>query len=264
MIRNLPISLAVAALFAVPRAAFAQATPPPAPMPAPAPVEAPPVAPAAPPPVLAPVAPAPPVVIVTPPPAAPASGGSPVELMSLHLMLQKGILTKAEYESALHDLTDTTGARTPTEGSVVMGKWATTLYGFVESDYIWDTTRAFNDLAGASQVPRGGTQGGDNGRMQFSIRNSRVGLRLKAPEVGGVKSSAVAEFDFLGTQLPIANPDPAPTPVNAAGTESTFYHELRPPCSPHVPEGRNAGRRHPGRAVLGSHGMGADLPAEYG
>ena len=36
-----------------------------------------------------------------------------------------------------------------------MGKWSTTLYGFVESDYIWDSTRAFNDLAGGAQVPRG-------------------------------------------------------------------------------------------------------------
>ena len=59
--------------------------------------------------------------------------------------------------------------------------------------------------------------------MQFSIRNSRLGFRLRAPEVGGVRASAVVETDFLGTQLPVANPDPAPTPVNAAGTESSFF-----------------------------------------
>jgi hypothetical protein len=161
-------------------------------------------------------------VVVVPAAPAPAPSGG-VEIMSLRIMLDKGIISKGEYESALRDLTETGGLHTPMENSVVMGKWATTLYGFVESDYIWDTTQAFNDLAGAAQVPRGGTVTGDNGRFQFSVRNSRVGLRLKAPEVGEVKPSAVAEFDFLGTQLPIANPSPAESPVNAAGTEGAFY-----------------------------------------
>jgi hypothetical protein len=221
--RNLPISLAVAALFTLPRAAFAQAAPP-APVPAPeAPPPPPPMLAPAPPPTMAPVAPPAPVVVVTPPLAAPPSGGTPVELMSLRLMREKGILTQAEYDSAVHDLVDTSGEHVPSEGSVVMGKWSTTLYGFVESDYIWDSTRAFNDLAGGSQVPRGNTQGGENGRVQFSVRNSRLGFRLRAPEVSGVRASAVVETDFLGTQLPIANPDPAPTPVNAAGTEGTFF-----------------------------------------
>jgi hypothetical protein len=222
VIRNLPISLAVAALFTLPRAAYAQAAPPPAPLPAPAPT-APAEAPApvlAPPPAVLPLAPpAPPVVVVTPPP----SGGSPVELMSLRLMREKGILTQGEYDSAVHDLVDTSGEHVPSENSVVMGKWSTTLYGFIESDYIYDSTRAFNDAAGGSQVPRGNTQGGENGRVQFSVRNSRLGFRLRAPEVGGVKASAVVETDFLGTQLPIANPDPVGTPVNAAGTEGTFF-----------------------------------------
>jgi hypothetical protein len=176
----------------------------------------------APPPVLAPVAPAPPVVVVTPPPA-PTSSPSLVELMSLRLMREKGILTQAEYDSAIHDLVDTAGEHAPGEGSVVMGKWSTTLYGFVESDYIWDSTRAFNDLAGYAQVPLGNTQKGENARTQFSIRNSRIGFRMRAPETNGIRASAVMELDFQGTQLPVANPDPAPTPVSAAGTENTFF-----------------------------------------
>lgn len=225
MTRNLPISLAVAALFTLPRAAFAQAAPAPVPAPVPAPAPAPEQAPppvlAPAPPMLAPVAPAAPTVVVVAPPPPPAS--SPVELMSLRLMREKGILSKAEYESAVHDLAETTGERTPTEGSVVMGKWATTLYGFVESDYIWDSTRSFNDLAGNAQVARANTQKGSNARTQFSIRNSRVGLRMKAPEVGDVRTSAVAEFDFMGTQLPVANPDPAPSNPSPAGTEGTYF-----------------------------------------
>ncbi len=242
MIRKLPISLAVAALFTLPRAAFAQTAPPPAPLPAPA--LAPAVTPAPPPPAVAP----PPVVLApvpAPPPAGPRPRGAasradcggrrvaPVpaaapspklrsRLMSLKLMREKGILTQAEYDSAMHDLVDSTGARTPTN-NVVMGKWSTTLYGFVESDYIWDSTRAYNDLAGGALVPRANSQGGDNGRMQFSIRNSRLGLRLRAPETSGIRPSAVMEFDFQGTTLPIANPDPVGTPVNAAGTEGAFF-----------------------------------------
>jgi hypothetical protein len=72
-------------------------------------------------------------------------------------------------------------------------------------------------------VPRANTQAGENGRVQFSVRNTRLGFRLRAPEVNGVRASAVVETDFLGTQLPVANPDPAPTPVNAAGTEGNFF-----------------------------------------
>jgi hypothetical protein len=143
--------------------------------------------------------------------------------MSLRLMRDKGILSQAEYDSALHDLVDTAGEHAPSEGSVVMGKWSTTLYGFVESDYIWDSTRAFNDLAGAALVPRANTQKGENARTTFGIRNSRLGFRLRAPETNDIRASAVMEMDFQGTQLPIADPDPAPTPVNAAGTEGAFF-----------------------------------------
>jgi hypothetical protein len=164
-----------------------------------------------------------PVAPVAPPPAV-AAPASPIELMSLKLMREKGILTKDEYESAIKDLSETSGQVTPTvEGQVVLGKWSTTLYGFVESDYIWDSTRAFNDLAGASQVPRAGTNAGDNGRFTVGIRNSRLGIRMRAPETHGIRTTAQFEFDFLGTQLPISNVSPTPGAPNASGTESTFF-----------------------------------------
>ena len=35
-----------------------------------------------------------------------------------------------------------------------MGKWATTLYGFVDIDSIWDSTRSLNDLPGAPGIAR--------------------------------------------------------------------------------------------------------------
>ena len=245
MIQKLPVSLAVAAVIALPGAAWAQATPAPAPTLAPAPPPA-----TAPPPTLAPmpapepspVAPIPappsqqgaqqwasqPPALVTPQPVVSTSpsadpGASHLELMSLRLMRDKGVITEAEYLSAIHDLQESVGTNAPNEGSAVLGKWSTTLYGFVESDYIWDSTRSFNDLAGAAQVPRGNTQAGQNARVQFGIRNSRLGFRLRAPETHGIRASAQIETDFQGTTLPIANPDPAPSPVNPSGTEASFF-----------------------------------------
>jgi hypothetical protein len=128
-----------------------------------------------------------------------------VEVTSLRLMRDKGVITQAEYESAIHDLAETAGARAPQEGTVVIGKWATTLYGFVEADTIWDSTRSFNDLAGNQTVAKPGTAAHDNSRFTFGARNSRIGFRLKAPEVASIRPSAQAEMDFLGTQLPIGN-----------------------------------------------------------
>jgi hypothetical protein len=204
--------------------AFAQTAAPvptPPPIPVPPPVPAPPAAtPAGPPPTVIAPAPAPVPVVGAPaaipsapapvaapaaPSAAPAAAGSSaapsaVEFTSLRLMREKGIISQAEYDSAVRDLTESTGQRAPDQGTAVLGKWATTLYGFVEADNIYDTTRSFNDLAGATAVARGDAQAGENGRYTVGVRNSRIGFRLKAPEVGAVRASAMLEMDFLGTQ----------------------------------------------------------------
>jgi hypothetical protein len=116
-------------------------------------------------------------------------------------MREKGVISQAEYDSAVRDLTESAGQRAPDQGTVMLGRWATTLYGFVEADTIYDTTRSFNDLAGAGLVSRAESQAGQNGRYTVGVRNSRIGFRLKAPEVaGGIRTSAQLEMDFLGTQ----------------------------------------------------------------
>jgi hypothetical protein len=148
----------------------------------------------------------------------PAPAGSPIELTSLRLMREKGVISQAEFDSAVHDLAETSGHHAGDEGTVVLGKWATTLYGFAEADQIYDDTRSFNDLAGAALVARNGTQAGDNGRFQMGIRNSRIGFRMKAPEVGcGIRTSAQFEFDFQGVELPVGSVQPY------QGSESTFF-----------------------------------------
>ncbi|HXN31750.1 MAG TPA: hypothetical protein VN894_07815 [Polyangiaceae bacterium] len=150
-----------------------------------------------------PAAPPPQPAYPPPPPAAAAPAkaifGTPVELTSLRLMRDKGVISQAEYESAVHDLSESVGsAAAAQQGTVVMGKWATTLYGFVEADAISDSTLSFNDLAGSGLVSRAGSLAGENYRFTMGIRNSRLGLRMKAPEIAGVRTSGQFEFDFLG------------------------------------------------------------------
>ena len=99
--------------------------------------------------------------------AAPAAGGSFINLTTLRILKEKGIISEAEYESAVRDIGDSVGAKGAGDGNtVVVGKWATTIYGFVEADSIFDTTQSLNDLAGSAQIARGGTYAGSNNRMQ--------------------------------------------------------------------------------------------------
>ncbi|HSY20781.1 MAG TPA: hypothetical protein VK841_01625 [Polyangiaceae bacterium] len=231
MTRSLPISLAVVSfLCTLPQVALAQTAPPPASPPSTTapPVTTPPDATALPPPPPPPPAavpmtePPPPQPMPMPPPPPPPAG-SPIELTSLKLMREKGLISKEEYDSAVKDMGDTSGAKAG-DTSVVFSKWATTLYGFVEADSIYDSTRSFNDNAGVAIISPAHTTAGDNSRWTFGIRNSRLGLRLKAPEVGGVRASGLIETDFLGTQLPVVTgPYPATVSPSPYGTEGTVF-----------------------------------------
>jgi hypothetical protein len=93
----------------------------------------------------------------------------------------------------------------------VLSKWDATLYGFAELDTIYDTTQSFFDLAGSTAVQRSDNSNyaGNHGRAMMGVRNSRLGFRINAPEVSGIRASALAEMDFLGNQ-------PAQTPPAVA------------------------------------------------
>jgi hypothetical protein len=149
-----------------------------------------------------------------------------VDLTTLNHLRETGVLSQGEYELALRDIGASTGATHAGEAStLVLGKWATTIYGFVEGDTIYDSTQSFSDAAGNAQVlrPSGNTapfvsnlsglppgtaqplqptQGyaGSHGQMLFSVRNSRLGLRLRPPGTESVHTSALLEMDFLGNQ----------------------------------------------------------------
>jgi hypothetical protein len=148
--------------------------------------------------------------------ASTGSGGTAIELTSLRLMREKHLISDAEYESAMKELAESSGGRAADGNTVVVGKWATTLYGFVEADSIWDSTQSFAETQGNALVATPGSYAGDHDRAQFSVRNSRFGMRLKAPETNGIRTSAQLEMDFLGTQLPIGSGP-------GTGSEAAFY-----------------------------------------
>jgi hypothetical protein len=92
--------------------------------------------------------------------------------------------------------------RAPLSVGVGEGKqrWNLTFYGFVEADFITDSTRSYGDSMGSSLVQRSDTYEGKVGRSQFTMRNTRLGLKFDSPEIGGVRPSAVLESDFFGSQ----------------------------------------------------------------
>ena len=94
-------------------------------------------------------------------------------------------------------------------------RWALTLYGFVEADYIVDSTRSYDDAIGSALVARSDTYAGTVGRTQFSVRNSRLGLLFAAPSLAGIDASALLEADFFGDQ--------PRHPASAGTSERSFF-----------------------------------------
>jgi hypothetical protein len=93
-------------------------------------------------------------------------------------------------------------ARPPLTVAVGQGAdtWRLTFFGFVEADYMFDTTRSYEDAIGSTLVARSDTYAGRASRTQFSMRNTRIGMMFESPHVGGMAPSAVFEGDFFGHQ----------------------------------------------------------------
>lgn len=129
---------------------------------------------------------------------------------TLQLLLSRGMITRRDYDNALLGKGPGLSAPPPAPTTPpspppkppVTSKWDAELYGFVEADTLVDSTQSFSELAGGTVIARPGTYPGDHGRITFTIRNSRLGFRIKAPEYHGVKVSGMAEMDFLGNQPP--------------------------------------------------------------
>ncbi len=100
-------------------------------------------------------------------------------------------------------------APAPTMAASALGAVGVTasFYGFVELDLMHDSTQSFSEAITNNTMARPATPAGDNPRTQFTARDSRVGVRLAAPDHGGVKTSALIEADFFGNQASNATED---------------------------------------------------------
>jgi len=122
-----------------------------------------------------------------------------LQISSLKLMLDKKLISQDEYDSAMRDISATSGTKGLADtNTLVLGKFATTIYGFVEADAIHDSTEGLNDLQGNSLVARNEAFTGQHGQLIGTIRNSRWGIRIKAPEFHHIRVSGMIEMDFLG------------------------------------------------------------------
>jgi len=149
----------------------------------------------------------------------PAPGAaSTVDLMTLRLMLQKGVITQAEFDSAMRDMADSVGGKAADTTGLVIGKWSATLYGFAEADYMFDTTQSYSDLSGNGQVAHPGSYAASNPRSQFTVRNTRLGFRFRAPEYHGIRTSAQIEADLMGDWA-----NPTYTAATGQPTENQFF-----------------------------------------
>jgi hypothetical protein len=159
----------------------------------------------------------------------PSSSDLHLDLTTLKTLRARGTITQAEYDTAMRDLNETTGAATASEApTFALGKFSTTIYGMVKGDFIYDSTQSFSDLAGNAQVQRPSGAplapppasqnyyAGEHPRTQFSIHDSRLGFFMRAPETSsGVRVSGLLEMDLFGQ-------------IASNATEQQFYDSSVP------------------------------------
>jgi hypothetical protein len=105
--------------------------------------------------------------------------------------------------------------------------WKIGIHGFAELDTIYDTTQSFNDTVLSNTIARPQTFAGDNPRTQFSVKDSRFGIKAEAPPFGSIKGSGVLVMDFFGVQPTTATQDQ--TFVANGPRMREFYGKLETP-----------------------------------
>lgn len=84
-------------------------------------------------------------------------------------------------------------------------EWEVTPYGFIRTDYIWDTRRSaqvreynLNLYPLDEQLDANGADLNDAGASNFLSVVSRLGVKAKGPNVWGAKTAGTLEGDFFG------------------------------------------------------------------
>ena len=123
-----------------------------------------------------------------------------------------------KYNSEFHNSFQNLMPDAPPPGySTMMGKWVTTLYGFVEMDTMYDSSNSFNNWpfngapANAQTIQGGYVKNGtayqetalgktlNHDYWGFDVNNSRIGFALSSPVYNGYKVRALLEMDFLAS-----------------------------------------------------------------
>ncbi len=96
--------------------------------------------------------------------------------------------------------------------------WKIDWNGYTELDSFYDSTRTFTEQSNNAPITPPGTAGGggDSGRTQMSVRQSRLIMRLGMPDAEGWKMRGYFEGDFLGF-------DPTPGNATVVQSEQNFY-----------------------------------------
>jgi hypothetical protein len=93
--------------------------------------------------------------------------------------------------------------------STMFGNFKFTPLQFIEFDAFHDSTQSFQDgFGGNSSIARSigsngsqeGTYAGKNGRMNFTARNTQIGLQIEAPSLWGITALGHCRIDFNGQQ----------------------------------------------------------------
>ncbi|GAA4022049.1 hypothetical protein GCM10022386_01290 [Flavobacterium cheonhonense] len=100
----------------------------------------------------------------------------------------------------------TPAAATPAAPAAPAAKeWDVSVYGFVRTDYIWDTRRSaqvreynLNLYPLDEQLDANGDDLNDAGASNFLSVVSRLGVKAKGPDVWGAKTTGTLEGDFFG------------------------------------------------------------------
>jgi hypothetical protein len=99
----------------------------------------------------------------------------------------------------------TTPVVTPTAPTVQAKEWDVSLYGFIRTDYIWDTRKCaqvreeqLNLYPLDVVLDANGKDINAVGQSNFLAITSRLGVKVKGPDVWGAKMSGTLEGDFFG------------------------------------------------------------------
>lgn len=92
--------------------------------------------------------------------------------------------------------------------------WSVAISGFAELDMIVDSTRSLLETIGNGPVSSPGTLAANNGRTQFSVRNSRLKVAVSPPTFNEWDATGFFEMDFLGYE---------PSPAPGVTTELGFF-----------------------------------------